>query len=1064
MSSLPDLVAISTPSGGFIAPYSDGSVRTVLPPLVAGNVWIRHFADSARGWWVLRCAASGRFLVADPRVGAPVLVADPPHGKEAVWMASGNDADLRLAAECADGTVQYLAAPPGEAGSGQMAFLTPTAPRVGLRLCNIPVMGLLSPEQLRSNSQVALFCPGDGGGWLSASAPVFMGLGSGSLSLEGAIDGTKSVFTLTVMPSPPGHMVITLLSGHGKYLSPAPSGAAMADKKEVGVWEQLRVEGGRHQGTVNLGTCHGTYLGLRGSGVDSCATSPAGCRPWLLMDPRVAAQAGGNPLAALNALKQFVASKVGPLSEAQCAQLLAQKQSVQQPTSMSTPAAGAQPDENPAAQSSVAPQPAAAAAPVAPVPAAQVGPEDGDPEAAAAAPADTTAAGSEQEDESGDDDDGGDNDSDDESEESEDDSSSDSDTDASDSEEETEDEEDDDDASDVEEDGAEGGLELVEGADGDDDDEEEEEADSEDDEDGDEEEDDASEQESVLTTEIAEDDGSAAAAACLQQLSLEVPAPAAPSTAAAGASPSAAAESSRSAATRQSEEAGAASMPVPSVAPSPPPPAPAFATTHVYVFHDGENCAFLRRCDYNVVMLRNALQYLALGGTPPPGSPPPFFRWNCILGSRSTKGAEDYSPNDRVKNALVTAGVHLIDAGTKAGTVDVVLKEQVRLHIEEHEQDPPEMRARSCVILLSSDRDFASDVRYLRRKGFRTGIVCRNEGVADSYVQEADFRGSWDALLEASRIKTAPKESAAGGSAKPKRERTAGKGKSDRERDRAATGTASAARKEQGDKPARSGKAKAKSNKNAEASVKSPSASGSNGSSAGGNPPGEKRKGAKAAASGKKEEGGAVASAGGPTGTQAERKKKSDKPRSAAAGAAGAGAEKGASAADKPSEKKKKKKEKPSAPGGETAAAASSVAEPSATAAVAAKPARKKKSKESSASKEGPPASGTGGASTASSGAAKKAKPKKAPSGEAGAAASGTTGSGSGGKKARAGGGAVSQAGAASNGNSAAAAGTGKSAPAKAAAAAAGPHAGGAGGPGKPPSTSEGKKGAGGKK
>ena len=62
------------------------------------------------------------------------------------------------------------------------------------------------------------------------------------------------------------------------------------------------------------------------------------------------------------------------------------------------------------------------------------------------------------------------------------------------------------------------------------------------------------------------------------------------------------------------------------------------------------------------------------------------------------------------------------------------------------------MMAQSCVLLLSSDRDFASDVRALRRAGVRVGVVCRSSNVSEGYTDEADFVGMWDTLLQSSIV------------------------------------------------------------------------------------------------------------------------------------------------------------------------------------------------------------------------------------------------------------------------------------------------------------------------
>jgi hypothetical protein len=274
-----------------------------------------------------------------------------------------------------------------------------------------------------------------------------------------------------------------------------------------------------------------------------------------------------------------------------------------------------------------------------------------------------------------------------------------------------------------------------------DDSEEDEEEDEEEDSDDETFEEDSDDDGEELNDAEESDDGAAAAAACLVALPTSTSSKVADSPI-----------QSSDPVTVSAPITATSAIPLPSP-PSFPPQSQPISTVQprVYIFQDGENCAFRRNQDYNIVKLRNALQFLAVGATPA-GSPQPYLKWICILGSRGTPGAQEFMPNEPVKNKLIDAGVQLVDAGTKVGHVDVVLKEQVRMHIEERIGDSYEKKANECVLLLSSDRDFASDVRALRRAGVRVGVVCRSSNVSEGYMDEADFVGIWDTLLQSATL------------------------------------------------------------------------------------------------------------------------------------------------------------------------------------------------------------------------------------------------------------------------------------------------------------------------
>jgi hypothetical protein len=136
-----------------------------------------------------------------------------------------------------------------------------------------------------SGTQVALWCPA-ARGWLSATPLGPLGITGGDVSSGCRKLAYWEVFTLIVVDA--SESTVALRSSHGTLLSAHPDGRFAANKREVGVWETLRLledETGR----VALRTSHGTFVSARDPGrVDAVGPYAGESELWVLLAGEVA--------------------------------------------------------------------------------------------------------------------------------------------------------------------------------------------------------------------------------------------------------------------------------------------------------------------------------------------------------------------------------------------------------------------------------------------------------------------------------------------------------------------------------------------------------------------------------------------------------------------------------------------------------------------------------------------------------------------------------------------------------------------------------------------------------
>lgn len=136
-----------------------------------------------------------------------------------------------------------------------------------------------------NGTQVALWCP-FAPGWLSATPLGPLGITGGDVSSNVRKLAYWELFTLIVVDA--SESTVALRSSHGTLLSAHPDGRFAANKREVGVWETLRLLED-DTGRVALRTMHGTFVSARNPArVDSVGPYAGETELWVLVAGEVA--------------------------------------------------------------------------------------------------------------------------------------------------------------------------------------------------------------------------------------------------------------------------------------------------------------------------------------------------------------------------------------------------------------------------------------------------------------------------------------------------------------------------------------------------------------------------------------------------------------------------------------------------------------------------------------------------------------------------------------------------------------------------------------------------------
>ena len=193
-------------------------------------------------------------------------------------------------------------------------------------------------------------------------------------------------------------------------------------------------------------------------------------------------------------------------------------------------------------------------------------------------------------------------------------------------------------------------------------------------------------------------------------------------------------------------------VPSPASAPVPtpstlPPLVKAFSRTQpkkMAVFHDAENC-YLGKARSGVTDGELAYNYysavrdlvIAEGGD---GS----GSWQLFLHHQEHL---DSHPSKLTLQELSSLGVDNIDPGPKPGAVDIKMKDNIASFCEANKAGADNF----IVVILSGDKDFAADLRNLKRAGFRT-VVAHPPDVAQAFVSLAKESGTvleWQPIRQA---------------------------------------------------------------------------------------------------------------------------------------------------------------------------------------------------------------------------------------------------------------------------------------------------------------------------
>lgn len=92
--------------------------------------------------------------------------------------------------------------------------------------------------------------------------------------------------------------------------------------------------------------------------------------------------------------------------------------------------------------------------------------------------------------------------------------------------------------------------------------------------------------------------------------------------------------------------------------------------------------------------------------------------------------------------------------GDKKGAVDIVIKDCMERFLSEHFEDSLIKKERRIAVLISGDKDFASNVRRLRQSGLTTVIIYTPGKAAKSFLDQVPSKmslGVWETLLQESR-------------------------------------------------------------------------------------------------------------------------------------------------------------------------------------------------------------------------------------------------------------------------------------------------------------------------
>lgn len=185
----------------------------------------------------------------------------------------------------------------------------------------------------------------------------------------------------------------------------------------------------------------------------------------------------------------------------------------------------------------------------------------------------------------------------------------------------------------------------------------------------------------------------------------------------------------------------------------------------IEIFHDGENCSLRRNANgsrlYDLTV--RSILHAWLGNDFDPD-----MEHNCTVNWRllypisyknkvETHGVDDDVANVQLPRVVLrdlqTRGVMHINPGEKEGAVDVTLKELMEKTRHMHTEDTDEQKSRRLIVLISGDRDFASDMRAFRQAGFLIMLIHDPKKTAASFMdmfQRECKRINWESLLNMS--------------------------------------------------------------------------------------------------------------------------------------------------------------------------------------------------------------------------------------------------------------------------------------------------------------------------
>lgn len=176
----------------------------------------------------------------------------------------------------------------------------------------------------------------------------------------------------------------------------------------------------------------------------------------------------------------------------------------------------------------------------------------------------------------------------------------------------------------------------------------------------------------------------------------------------------------------------------------------------IFIFHDAENCVIPSdsRIDgfklYQLVVKRIVQHWLPDEAMSIDILRDLHVKWHMVT---QLSAGDPFFPSNATLGALQDQGIHLITPMNKKGASDTKIKDL----ISELLDSPSASSTKPLVVLITGDRDFASDIRHIKKAGLSVMLI-HTKTARPSFYSLADHSSDeWSSLIKASTSNTKPR-------------------------------------------------------------------------------------------------------------------------------------------------------------------------------------------------------------------------------------------------------------------------------------------------------------------